>query len=69
MSKVVAMLTGEVEVPKVVTKPSYITEWQMMDGNRSYVTSSYSGSTTHEFGRQNEIEPLQQSPPIIKAGR
>uniref|UniRef100_A0A0E0PJN3 non-specific serine/threonine protein kinase n=1 Tax=Oryza rufipogon TaxID=4529 RepID=A0A0E0PJN3_ORYRU len=69
MSKVVAMLTGEVEVPKVVTKPSYITEWQMMDGNRSYVTSSYSGSTTHEFSRQNEIEPLQQSPPIIKAGR
>uniref|UniRef100_A0A0E0HBK1 non-specific serine/threonine protein kinase n=1 Tax=Oryza nivara TaxID=4536 RepID=A0A0E0HBK1_ORYNI len=68
MSKVVAMLTGEVEVPKVVTKPSYITEWQMMDGNRSYVTSSYSGSTTHEFSRQNEIEPLQQSPPIIKAG-
>uniref|UniRef100_A0A0D9ZWC1 non-specific serine/threonine protein kinase n=1 Tax=Oryza glumipatula TaxID=40148 RepID=A0A0D9ZWC1_9ORYZ len=68
MSKVVAMLTGEVEVPEVVTKPSYITEWQMMDGNRSYVTSSYSGSTTHEFSRQNEIEPLQQSPPIIKAG-
>uniref|UniRef100_A0A0E0L097 non-specific serine/threonine protein kinase n=1 Tax=Oryza punctata TaxID=4537 RepID=A0A0E0L097_ORYPU len=69
MSKVVAMLTGEVEVPEVVTKPSYITEWQMMDGNRSYVTSSYSGSTTHEFSRQNEIEPLQQSPPIIKAER
>uniref|UniRef100_A0A0E0DNZ3 non-specific serine/threonine protein kinase n=1 Tax=Oryza meridionalis TaxID=40149 RepID=A0A0E0DNZ3_9ORYZ len=69
MSKIVAMLIGEVEVPEVVTKPSYITEWQMMDGNRSYVTISYSGSTTHEFSRQNEIEPLQQSPPIIKAGR
>ncbi|KAF0924762.1 hypothetical protein E2562_014561 [Oryza meyeriana var. granulata] len=49
MSKVVAMLTGEVEVAELVTKPSYITEWQMMDGNRSYVTSSYSGSTTHQF--------------------
>uniref|UniRef100_A0A0D9WEG0 non-specific serine/threonine protein kinase n=1 Tax=Leersia perrieri TaxID=77586 RepID=A0A0D9WEG0_9ORYZ len=58
MSKVVAMLTGEVEVAEVVSKPSYITEWQLRDGNRSYVTTSYSGSTTHEFERQNEIDPL-----------
>ncbi|KAG8067599.1 hypothetical protein GUJ93_ZPchr0005g14563 [Zizania palustris] len=41
MSKVVAMLTGEVEVAEVVTKPSYINEWLLRDGNRSYVTSSY----------------------------
>ncbi|KAF0933921.1 hypothetical protein E2562_020049, partial [Oryza meyeriana var. granulata] len=45
MSKVVAMLTGEAEVAEVVTKPSYITEWQLRDGNRNYVTTSYSGSS------------------------
>ncbi|KAF0924768.1 hypothetical protein E2562_014567 [Oryza meyeriana var. granulata] len=58
MSKALAMLTGEVEVSEVVMKPSYITEWQLRDVNRSYVTSSYSGSTTPEFSAQKEIEPL-----------
>uniref|UniRef100_A0A0D9WEF9 non-specific serine/threonine protein kinase n=1 Tax=Leersia perrieri TaxID=77586 RepID=A0A0D9WEF9_9ORYZ len=58
MSKAVAMLTGEVEVPEVVTKPSYITEWQMMDENRSYVASSSSGFTTHELNSQNERSNL-----------
>ncbi|CAM0902809.1 unnamed protein product [Alopecurus aequalis] len=29
MSRVVAMLVGDVEAPYVVTKPSYITEWEM----------------------------------------
>ncbi|XP_006654184.1 probable LRR receptor-like serine/threonine-protein kinase At1g56140 isoform X2 [Oryza brachyantha] len=48
MSKVVAMLTGEVEAPEVFTKPSYITESQMMDGN--YATSSYLGFTTSTGG-------------------
>uniref|UniRef100_A0A0E0PJM1 non-specific serine/threonine protein kinase n=1 Tax=Oryza rufipogon TaxID=4529 RepID=A0A0E0PJM1_ORYRU len=46
MSKALAMLTGEVELSEVVVKPSYITEWQLRDVNRSYATSSYSGSTT-----------------------
>ncbi|KAG8067606.1 hypothetical protein GUJ93_ZPchr0005g16276 [Zizania palustris] len=49
MSKVVAMLTGEVEVAEVVTKPSYVNEWLLRDGNQSYVTSSYSGSTATDF--------------------
>ena len=29
MSRAVSMLAGDVEVGKVVNKPSYITEWQM----------------------------------------
>uniref|UniRef100_I1QGG4 Protein kinase domain-containing protein n=2 Tax=Oryza glaberrima TaxID=4538 RepID=I1QGG4_ORYGL len=63
MSKVVAMLTGDVEVAEVVTKPNYITEWQFRGGNTSYVTS-HSGSTTPELSRQKEIDPLTQSPTI-----
>ncbi|XP_066166893.1 probable LRR receptor-like serine/threonine-protein kinase At1g56140 [Oryza sativa Japonica Group] len=61
MSKALAMLTGEVELSEVVVKPSYITEWQLRDVNRSYATSSYSGSTNPEFSTQKEIEPLTQS--------
>uniref|UniRef100_A0A0D9XI34 non-specific serine/threonine protein kinase n=1 Tax=Leersia perrieri TaxID=77586 RepID=A0A0D9XI34_9ORYZ len=56
MSKVVAMLTGDVDVAEVVTKPSYITEWQLRGGgNNSYTTSSYAGSSNPEFVRQKEI--------------
>ncbi|KAM0872970.1 hypothetical protein ACQ4PT_038413 [Festuca glaucescens] len=43
MSRVVAMLMGDVEAPDVVTKPSYITEWQIKGGcDTSYMISSVS---------------------------
>uniref|UniRef100_A0A0E0L0C4 non-specific serine/threonine protein kinase n=1 Tax=Oryza punctata TaxID=4537 RepID=A0A0E0L0C4_ORYPU len=51
MSKVVAMLTGDVDVVKVVTKPSYITEWQLRGGGNG----SYTGSTNPEFDREKEV--------------
>uniref|UniRef100_A0A0E0DP07 non-specific serine/threonine protein kinase n=1 Tax=Oryza meridionalis TaxID=40149 RepID=A0A0E0DP07_9ORYZ len=66
MSRVVAMLTGDVDVAEVVTKPSYITEWQLRDGgSSSYTTSSYAGSSNPEFSRQRETNPLAQSSPTI----
>uniref|UniRef100_A0A0E0L0B4 non-specific serine/threonine protein kinase n=1 Tax=Oryza punctata TaxID=4537 RepID=A0A0E0L0B4_ORYPU len=66
MSKVVAMLTGDVDVAQVVMKPSYITEWQLRDGgSSSYTTSSYAGSSNPEFSRQRETNPLAQSSPTI----
>ncbi|KAM3369486.1 hypothetical protein ACQJBY_017408 [Aegilops geniculata] len=43
MSRVVAMLTGDVEAPDVVTKPSYITEWQITGGNTTYMSTDVSG--------------------------
>ncbi|WVZ94634.1 hypothetical protein U9M48_040503 [Paspalum notatum var. saurae] len=56
MSRVVKMLTGDIEMTEVVTKPSYITEWQRRGGNTSYVTSSdSSGDTTGEFNAQREM--------------
>ncbi|AQK40948.1 Putative leucine-rich repeat receptor-like protein kinase family protein [Zea mays] len=73
MSRVVKMLTGDIEVPEVVTKPSYITEWQRRGGNSSYVTSGYSGDTTGEFSVQRETTaPLTPSPAmtgVIDDGR
>ncbi|CAL5007715.1 unnamed protein product [Urochloa decumbens] len=73
MSRVVKMLTGDIKVTEVVTKPSYITEWQRRGGNTSYVTSDYSGVTTAEFSAQREtITPLTPSPAmtgVIDEGR
>ncbi|KAF7003177.1 hypothetical protein CFC21_018542 [Triticum aestivum] len=46
MSRVVAMLTGDVEAPDVVTKPSYITEWQIKGGNTTYMSTDVSGQSS-----------------------
>ncbi|KAF0899468.1 hypothetical protein E2562_019965 [Oryza meyeriana var. granulata] len=66
MSRVMAILTGDIEITEVVTKPSYITEWQLRGGNSSYVSSTnYSGSTAGgELREQREIDPLTLSPAI-----
>uniref|UniRef100_A0A0E0EJ00 non-specific serine/threonine protein kinase n=1 Tax=Oryza meridionalis TaxID=40149 RepID=A0A0E0EJ00_9ORYZ len=53
MSRVVAILTGDVDVTKVVTMPSYIIEWQLSSEN-----NSYSGSITNEFSKQGDVDPL-----------
>uniref|UniRef100_A0A0D9X5C2 non-specific serine/threonine protein kinase n=1 Tax=Leersia perrieri TaxID=77586 RepID=A0A0D9X5C2_9ORYZ len=64
MSKVMSVLTGDAEIVETVTKPTYITEWQYRDGNSSYATSSYCESSTSEFNKQKEIDPLTMSPTI-----
>ncbi|XP_047063676.1 probable LRR receptor-like serine/threonine-protein kinase At1g56140 [Lolium rigidum] len=47
MSRVVAMLMGDIETPDGVTKPSYITEWEIKGGgDTSYVISSVSGQSS-----------------------
>uniref|UniRef100_A0A0E0LS84 non-specific serine/threonine protein kinase n=1 Tax=Oryza punctata TaxID=4537 RepID=A0A0E0LS84_ORYPU len=62
MSRVVGMLTGDVHVTKVVTMPSYITEWQLSGEN-----SNYSGSITNEFSKQGDVDPLTHSKMITGA--
>ncbi|TVU43236.1 hypothetical protein EJB05_09684, partial [Eragrostis curvula] len=73
MSRVVALLTGDIEVTEVVTKPSYINEWQLRGGNTGYVTTDYSGDTTGEFSTQrNTVALLTPSPAVtsvIDGGR
>ncbi|KAG2632545.1 probable LRR receptor-like serine/threonine-protein kinase At1g56140 isoform X3 [Panicum virgatum] len=70
MSRVVAMLTGKAEVAEEMAKPSdaIITESQLRGRDSSCGTSSYWGlSTTPEFSRQKEVDPLTQSPTIARA--
>jgi hypothetical protein len=46
MSRVVAMLTGDVEAPDNVAKPSYITEWQIKGSDTSFMSSEVSGQSS-----------------------
>uniref|UniRef100_A0A0D9ZQP3 non-specific serine/threonine protein kinase n=1 Tax=Oryza glumipatula TaxID=40148 RepID=A0A0D9ZQP3_9ORYZ len=54
MSRVVSMLAGDVEVPDVLTKPSYITEWQIKGGNTSFANSAVSGQSSSAPGSTSE---------------
>ena len=46
MSRVVTMLTGDIEVSHVTSKPSYLTDWDFKDitGNFSKASTSYKAS-------------------------
>ncbi|KAG8043493.1 hypothetical protein GUJ93_ZPchr0458g22866, partial [Zizania palustris] len=61
MSRVVSMLTGDVEVAELVTKPTYISEWQMKGGNTTGFVSSISAvegqSSSSPFGSSAVPEP------------
>ncbi|VAH35572.1 unnamed protein product [Triticum turgidum subsp. durum] len=71
MSRVVAMLTGDVEAPDVVTKPSYITEWQITGGNTTYMSTDVSGQPS-SAPRPNSPSSRTSSPflsSVIDEGR
>ena len=36
MSRVVAMLTGDIEVAEVTTRPGYLTEWHLKDLSNTF---------------------------------
>ncbi|XP_078438550.1 putative LRR receptor-like serine/threonine-protein kinase At1g56130 [Wolffia australiana] len=46
MSRVVAMLTGDVAVGKVVSKPGYINEWQFSEVSTTYGSSEVPNTST-----------------------
>uniref|UniRef100_A0A0D9ZQP6 non-specific serine/threonine protein kinase n=1 Tax=Oryza glumipatula TaxID=40148 RepID=A0A0D9ZQP6_9ORYZ len=64
MSRVVTMLAGDVEVPEVVTRPSYITEWQIKGGNTSFMGSDVSWRSS---SAPREIISPQDSSPFLSS--
>ncbi|CAA6669871.1 unnamed protein product [Spirodela intermedia] len=44
-SRAVAMLTGDIEVGKVVSKPGYLTDWQFNDLSTTFASSDYPNLT------------------------
>ncbi|KAK8921667.1 putative LRR receptor-like serine/threonine-protein kinase [Platanthera zijinensis] len=49
MSRVVAMLAGDIEVSEVTLRPSYLTEWDMKGISENFVSDDFSGSTDTRF--------------------
>ena len=74
MSRVVAMLSGDIEVTTVTTKPGYLTEWNFDDVSSSFVTnmgtigsaeSNYkSSASTSTLGGADQ-SPINNSKPIV----
>ncbi|XVE51728.1 hypothetical protein DITRI_Ditri02bG0064300 [Diplodiscus trichospermus] len=52
MSRVVAMLAGDIEVSGVITKPSYLTDWDFKD-----LTGSSASENINDNNNQNKIIP------------
>ena len=51
MSRVVSMLTGDLEVSKVSSRPSYLTDWQFKEITGNNVsTEEFSGRVTQSTG-------------------
>lgn len=49
MSRVVAMLAGDIEISEVTLRPSYLTEWDMKGISENFVSDDFSGSTDTRF--------------------
>ncbi|KAK8524703.1 hypothetical protein V6N13_015714 [Hibiscus sabdariffa] len=43
MSRVVVMLAGDIEVSSVITRPSYLTDWNFRDSTGRVVTGDTQG--------------------------
>lgn len=71
MSRVVSMLTGGIEVAEVVTKPSYITEWQIKGGNSSFMSTEVSGqsSSAPRAATPHNSAPFLSSVTVMEEGR
>uniref|UniRef100_A0ACD5UUL8 Uncharacterized protein n=1 Tax=Avena sativa TaxID=4498 RepID=A0ACD5UUL8_AVESA len=68
MSRVVAMLTGDVEAPGMVAKPSYITEWQIKGGgDTSFMSADVSGQSSSAPRTDSVCSPFLDS--VIEEGR
>ncbi|KAL0909419.1 hypothetical protein M5K25_020289 [Dendrobium thyrsiflorum] len=61
MSRVVAMLVGDIEVNEVTSRPSYLTEWQFKDISSSFVNDDFSGSTDTRLTESQTSVPSDQN--------
>ncbi|KAJ4702820.1 hypothetical protein OWV82_022811 [Melia azedarach] len=52
MSRVIAMLTGDIEVGTVTTKPSYLTDWDFKDITTSFLKEGTPSSSKRSLSKQ-----------------
>ncbi|KAK9268004.1 hypothetical protein L1049_010442 [Liquidambar formosana] len=65
MSRVVAMLAGDIEVSVVTTKPSYLTDWDFKDITSSFLTddTQTSVSSNNDSKHDNPTDPSTKVDP------
>ncbi|KAL0407104.1 UNVERIFIED_CONTAM: putative LRR receptor-like serine/threonine-protein kinase [Sesamum latifolium] len=52
MSRVVAMLTGDVQVPSITSRPGYLTDWKFTDAT-TFATDAESSTSKSDIGYMN----------------
>ncbi|CAI0450450.1 unnamed protein product [Linum tenue] len=75
MSRVVAMLSGDIEVSTVTSRPGYLTDWRYDDTTGSFMsdiatkgttdTSHYTSSTSTSMVADSEVSPHNASKPML----
>ncbi|KAI0495626.1 hypothetical protein KFK09_021929 [Dendrobium nobile] len=68
MSRVVAMLAGDVEVNEVTSRPSYLTEWQFNDISSNFANDDCSRSTSTALTNIQTSEPSYPSSTVTYMG-
>ena len=53
MSRVVAMLTGDIEVAEVTTRPGYLTEWHLKDLSSNFMSSDFSKASNSNYSQES----------------
>ncbi|KAH0453805.1 hypothetical protein IEQ34_018129 [Dendrobium chrysotoxum] len=61
MSRVVAMLVGDIEVNEVTSRPSYLTEWQFKDISSNFVNDNFSSLTDTRLADNQISVPSNQN--------
>ncbi|KAK8527046.1 hypothetical protein V6N12_054274 [Hibiscus sabdariffa] len=65
MSRVVAMLSGDTEVSRVVSKPGYLTEWKFDDDESSFVSNDATRASGTSYGSTSIAGGADTSPASI----
>lgn len=68
MSRVVAMLLGDAEVPIVTSKPGYLTEWNFSDTSTFETKSDIPSSSSYNssFTPSHYHSPVPASEPMLR---
>ena len=62
MSRVVAMLTGDIEVAEVTTRPGYLTEWHLKDLSSTFTSSDFSKASTSNYSHESGMSGTNMLP-------
>ncbi|MQL75535.1 hypothetical protein Taro_007922 [Colocasia esculenta] len=69
MSRVVAMLAGDIEVATVTSKPTYLTDWQFNDVTNTFTGTDYSSTSLPQTTGSSEAHMSSQPSSLLPSPR